>query len=152
MSEQPTSIRRGSLDEAYETVTRDTDKPAGPIHAVTAAIKNGDSKVFINLSTVLATIFGVLVLAVAGRVFLNAVALSEVKVLLQTSATAQTEFRMQANTRFQTLEDDWKREANLIRGDIDKFERSMNAMWYRVRRTEDQLGIGGGKGDFEKAE
>lgn len=156
MDKQPTPIRRGSLDEAYDTVTKDADvhpvdKPRGLLQAVTMATKaNGDMRIAINLSTVLATIFGVIVLAVAGRVFLNAVALSEVKILLEMSSTAQVEFRMQANTRFQTLESNWKREVDLIRNEIQGFEENMNAMWYRVRRVEDKLGNEGGASDFEK--
>lgn len=136
MSESP--IRRGSLNDAYDTVTKDADlhsvdKPRGLLQAVALATKNnGDARIAINLSTVLATIFGVIVLAVAGRVFLNAVALTEVKILLQTSGKMQSEFRTQANARFLAIEENLR---------IDQATRGM--MKYRMRRIEDhheQLG------------
>lgn len=149
MSEQPTSIWRGSLDDAYDTVTRDasphpvsktTDKPRGLLHAVTMATKNnGDARIAINLSTVLATIFGVIVLAVAGRVFLNAVALTEVKILLQTSTMAQSEFRSQANLRFIAVEEK-----------ISTFQEIGNKLIYRMQRIEDHHETLGGNDDFEK--
>lgn len=146
MVKQPTPIRRGSLDEAYDTVTKDSDahpidKPRGLLQAVTMATKaNGDARIAINLSTVLATIFGVIVLAVAGRVFLNAVALTEVKILLQTSSRAQAEFRTQANERFRTLQTR-----------IDKFQEVTSTTQYRIQRIEEQHRRLGGGSDFEKA-
>jgi uncharacterized protein YlxW (UPF0749 family) len=101
---------------------------------------NGDARIAINLSTVLATIFGVIVLAVAGRVFLNAVALTEVKILLQTSSRAQAEFRTQANERFRTLQTR-----------IDKFQEVTSTTQYRIQRIEEQHRRLGGGSDFEKA-
>ncbi len=145
MSEQPTSIWRGSLDDAYDTVTRDAnphpvDKPRGLLHAVTMATKtNGDARIAINLSTVLATIFGVIVLAVAGRVFLNAVALTEVKILIQTSSAAQSEFRSKADARFTALENK-----------ISNFQEANNKLIYRMQRIEDHHEALGGNDDFEK--
>lgn len=140
MNKQPTPIRRGDLNEVYDTVTK-PPKPLGPLDMMMTAAKNGDSKVFINLSTILATTFGIVMLAAAGRIFLNAMALMEVKTLLETSSTIQTEFRMRANTRFRMLEGDWKREAALMRKNIDKLETDLGAMQYRISRTEDTHGI-----------
>lgn len=111
------------------------------VHAVTTAIRNGDTRVSINMSTVLASIFGVIVIAVGSRVFLNALQMTEIQTLLKASVVSQTEFRERANSRFISLETDWERETDLMRNELTRFEGHVNTMWYRVRRTEDRLGI-----------
>lgn len=146
MSNQPTPIREG-LDDAYETDTKNVNpdavcKPCGLVEAVVTATKqNGDARIAINLSTVLATIFGVVVLAVGGRVFLNAVGISEVKILIQTSSAAQSEFRTQATARFQKLE-----------RALHDFQTASNAMQYRMQRIEDHHERLGDGNDFEKTQ